>query len=317
MLSILYAHRTNSSSDQTRESNSTERLRCILNKGLAFILLLSILPCFANEVTVPVSTYAFNTPYHETEGSVTLVLPDTWNHSEHNGVQYLIGGKDVYGTISLAYNEMNIMNFTSQFGTPTPPSTEIAGVTVYNQVKGDSASFLRKLGEGWSLRASLTAYPAFAGKNMGVYAEAMSSILAAAVVSTPDSESISGASGTISISHDIGNFLFAPKNDVWRYEDNILTYQNGVSFKPKVIFDNKEGLSYLEHFSRNTGIEGEIWEKFSFPQVIGATQDNTTYAMAHMGWTDNGDAFVLLSGNVQANEQIKDALISFLQSRVK
>lgn len=128
--------------------------------------------------------YAPKTDMHDKEVKITVELPDGWRYTEHNGQQYLIGGKDVYGSITIGYHPLSVFNLSSQFGTPNPPTTEVNGETVMHR----NGAFGRKLSPGWILRASLDAYPAFKGKDMTSYETAFIKIIATAKVKLPESK---------------------------------------------------------------------------------------------------------------------------------
>jgi len=285
------------------------------NRLFLFILIL-VTPTFAKEATFPVTTYAFNTPFHQTEGTFAVNLPDGWRHTEHNDTHYLIAGSDVYGSVSLAYHEMGVMNFTSQFGTPNPPSSEIGGITVYHQVKDGAAAFLRKLGDGWSLRASLSPYPAFQGKDITAYADAMTEFIASATIQLPTQDTVAAASGAISMEFEGENLVFKSSEEAWSFEDGLLIHASGARFSPESIIDN-EGFSYMNVFEQKTGVKPDVWAKFSFPQVLGQVNGGKTYAFAKMRSTNKGELYLLLTGEVEADESLQEDLIAFLQSRVQ
>jgi hypothetical protein len=268
------------------------------------------------EVTLPLDTFALNTPYHRAKGSMTLELPEGWKHTEHNGAHYLIGGSDVYGSVSLAYSKLGVKNFSSQFGTPTPPKSEIGGVTVYHQVKDGSASFLRDLGDGWSVRASLSPYEAFKGKDPTAYAEAMARFIATASFELPNADTVAATEGAIVMELDGQTFTFKPAADVWTYRDGVLAHKSGVTLTAKHLFDN-EGLSQLNVFKKAVGTDAEVWAKLSMPQVIGSVAAGRTHACAQVARRPDGDHYVLLSASSAADEALKKDLTAFLQSVVK
>lgn len=151
-----------------------------------FFAVTCFLPLWSEPVKVPAEVYAPKSPVNGKTGTISLSFPEGWKHTEHNGIHYIIGGSDVYLSVSLAYDRNQIMRFSSQFGTPTPPKSEIEGVTVYHQIKNGAGSYLRKMGtSGWSIRASLQSYPAFKGKDLSAYHQQVITMLATAEVDTP------------------------------------------------------------------------------------------------------------------------------------
>lgn len=140
----------------------------------------------AESIKIPVDVYAPDQPYHGMQGTLELQLPQGWSHSAHNGIQYLYGGRDVYGSITLGYHALSVFNLSSQFGTPEPPVTAVGEVKVMHKKVGNGASFAVKLKEpGWILRASLSKYPDFSEADIADYQQQFVEIMGTAKVVLP------------------------------------------------------------------------------------------------------------------------------------
>ncbi len=244
-------------------------MKCSIAACLA--LSLFSLHLHAEEVRIPAKAYAQDSPFHLRDMELALKLPEGWRYLEHGGHRYLIGGKDVYGFITLSYSELGLSSLRAQFGTATPPSIEVDGETVYRVVKPASASFARTLGEGWELKGSLTPYPGYSEAELGSYPEAFAKIMASATFNAP----ILDAEAPV-LALEPGKLYLAERESEWSVQENALRHASGLRLEASLVTGNVAE-AMMGVLKLHSGKVGQAWKPLG--QAIIGWQDDSGMAL--------------------------------------